>query len=75
MHKNPPFFSNIKMYLLFFKHLLLSLPQILMTIFTGEEIVVTLVETPKKVAKNFVRKDGSLDQEGLAEHIKKMYEK
>lgn len=46
-----------------------------MTIFTGEEIVVTLVETPKKVARNFVKEDGSIDQEGLAEHLRKMYEK
>ena len=46
-----------------------------MTIFTGEEIVITMVETPRQIARNFVKEDGSLDQEGLAEHLRKMYEK
>ena len=75
MQTNPPFFQNIKLYLLFTKHLFFSIPQILMTIFTGQEISIIMAQTPTKLAKNFTKKDGKVDEEALAEFLRQHYDK
>jgi hypothetical protein len=60
---------------MFFKHLFFSIPQILLTIFTGEEISITMAQTPEKMAHNFTEPDGTIDQEALADFFRNHYDK